>query len=304
AFSKLHPPRRRTDGARLGVMAVSTLDAGRDTLAERGGSRAPWTDPAVEIEGRQMQRHVARFAVVRYGVAVSCVTVAVILALWLRPVVLAGAQLLLVAVLITGWVAGLRPALAAWILATLAFAYYFTPPFDSLQIDSGEMPRLLIFTLLAAFLATLSAARRRAEDALTTAREQLEARVRERTLELERALAEAVAAQHRFTDLVNSVDGIVWEADGTMRQFAFVSDQAERILGYPVERWLSEPTFWRAHLHPDDRESVLRFRETASAEKPDGDCEYRMIAADGRVVWLRDLVTVCRTVTAQSDCAA
>ena len=186
-----------------------------------------------------MQRHVARFAVVRFGVAVLSVTVAVIVALWLRPTVLAGAQLLLVAVLITGWVAGLRPALAAWILATLAVAYYFTPPFDSLQIDSGEMPRLLIFTLLAAFLATLSAARRRAEDALTTAREQLEARVRERTLELERALAEAVAAQHRFTDLVNSVDGIVWEADGTMRQFAFVSDQAERILGYPVERWLS-----------------------------------------------------------------
>src|SRR5206468_3274653 len=107
-----------------------------------------------------------------------------------------------------------------------------------------------------------------------------------------RALAEAVAAQHRFTDLVNSVDGIVWEADGTMRQFAFVSDQAERILCYPVERWLSEPAFWQGHLHPDDRESVLRFRETASAEKPDGDCEYRMIAADGRVVWLRDLVTV------------
>jgi len=134
-----------------------------------------------------MQRHVARFAVVRFGVAVLSVTVAVIVALWLRPTVLAGAQRLLVAVLITGRVAGLRPALAAWILATLAFAYYFTPPFDSLQIDSGEMPRLLIFTLLAAFLATLSAARRRAEDALTTAREQLEARVRERTLELEQA---------------------------------------------------------------------------------------------------------------------
>jgi len=239
-----------------------------------------------------MQRHVARFAVVRYGVAVSCVTVAVILALWLRPVVLAGAQLLLVAVLITGWVAGLRPALVAWVLATLAFAYYFTPPFDSLKIDTGQMPRLLIFTLLAACLATMSAARRRAEDALTTTREQLEARVRERTAELARALAEAVGAQHRFRDLVNSVDGIVWEADATMRQFSFVSDQAERILGYTAEHWLSEPTFWQGHLHRDDRQSAVRFRETASAEKRDGDCEYRMIAADGRVVWLRDLVTV------------
>src|SRR5713101_1421686 len=134
-----------------------------------------------------MQRHVARFAVVRYGIAVSCVAATVIVALWLRPIVLAAGQLLLVAVLITGWVSGLRPALVAWVLATLAFAYYFTPPFDSLKIDISEIPRMVIFTLLAALLATMSAARRRAEDALDSAREELEALVRERTAELERS---------------------------------------------------------------------------------------------------------------------
>jgi len=245
-----------------------------------------------------MQRHVAQFAVVRYGVAVFCVAVTVIVALWLRPVVVAAAQLLLVAVLITGWVSGLRPALVAWMLATLAFEYYFTRPFDSLKIESAELPRLVIFTLLAALLATMSAARRRAEDALTHARAQLEARVLERTAELERsnerlqgAAAEAVTAQHRFRDLVNSVDGIVWEADATTLQFSFVSNQAERILGYPVERWVSDPTFWEDHLHPDDRESVVRLCEK-SPEKRGHDLEYRMIAADGRVVWLRDQMTV------------
>jgi PAS domain S-box-containing protein len=226
------------------------------------------------------------------------VVVAVLAALWLRPVVLAAAQLLLVAVVITGWVSGLRPALVAWMLATLAFDYYFTPPFDALKIDTGEVPRLVIFTLLAALLATMSAARRRAEDSLENAREQLEARVLERTAELERsnerlqeAAAEAVAAQHRFRDLVNSLDGIVWEADATTLQFSFVSNQAERILGYPVELWVSDPTFWEDHLHPDDRESVVRFCEK-SPEKRGHDLEYRMIAADGRVVWLRDQMTV------------
>jgi PAS domain S-box-containing protein len=116
---------------------------------------------------------------------------------------------------------------------------------------------------------------------------------RERLLRNERAaLAEAVAAQQRFRDLVNSVEGIVWEADMPTFQFAFVSKQAERILGYPVERWLSEPTFWRDHLHPDDREWAVRFCEKAVADKRDHDFEYRMMAADGRVVWVRDLVTV------------
>src|SRR5438128_5689585 len=110
-----------------------------------------------------MQRHVARYAVVRYGVAVVCVTATVILALWRRPIALASAQLLLVAVLVTGWVSGLRPALVAWALATLAFAYFFTPPFDSPRLELHEIPRLLIFTLVAGLLATVSAARRRAE---------------------------------------------------------------------------------------------------------------------------------------------
>jgi len=116
---------------------------------------------------------------------------------------------------------------------------------------------------------------------------------RERLLASERAaFAEAVAAQQRFRDLVNSVEGIVWEADVPSFQFSFVSKEAERVLGYPVERWLSEPTFWKDHVHPDDREWALQFCQTATTEKRNHQFEYRMTAADGRVVWLRNLVTV------------
>jgi two-component system sensor kinase FixL len=121
-----------------------------------------------------MQRNIARSTVVRYGVAVASVAVAVVLGLWLRPLALAAAQLLLIAVLITGWVGGLRPALVGWGLATLALGYYFTAPVE-------EIPRLAIFALVAGFMATMSAARRKAEDALKSARDGLEERVRERT---------------------------------------------------------------------------------------------------------------------------
>ncbi len=134
-----------------------------------------------------MQRHVARSAIVRYGIAVLCVTVAVILALWLRPVTLVGGQLSLVAILITGWVCGLRPALVAWVLATLAFAYYFAPPLYAFRVDPPERPGFIIFTLLGLFMATVSAARRKAQGLLESARAQLETRVRERTADLERS---------------------------------------------------------------------------------------------------------------------
>src|SRR6202051_1849951 len=89
---------------------------------------------------------------------------------------------------------------------------------------------------------------------------------RERLLASERAaFAEVVAAQQRFRDLVNSVEGIVWEADVPSFQFRFISKQAERVLGYPVERWLSEPAFWKEHVHPEDREWALQFCQTATA---------------------------------------
>jgi PAS domain S-box-containing protein len=110
------------------------------------------------------------------------------------------------------------------------------------------------------------------------------------TLELQEERLEQ--SEHRFRDLVNSVEGIVWEAEVPSFQFLFISKQAERILGYPVERWLSEPTFWKDHVHPEDREWALQFCQTATAEKRDHDFEYRMIAADGSVVWLHDRVTV------------
>lgn len=99
-------------------------------------------------------------------------------------------------------------------------------------------------------------------------------------------------SQQRYEQLVNSIDGIVWEGDAYTFNYRFVSQQAERLLGYPVERWLNEPTFWSDHIHPEDREWAINFCVLSTAQKKDHVFEYRMIAADGRVVWLRDIVTV------------
>ncbi|MBI5582649.1 MAG: PAS domain S-box protein [Deltaproteobacteria bacterium] len=110
----------------------------------------------------------------------------------------------------------------------------------------------------------------------------------------ERKRAEALLRQaHQdYEILVNSIDGIVWQADPQTFAFSFVSRQAERLLGYPAERWLTEPAFWINHLHADDREWAVEYCTQAVREGRDHDFEYQMLAADGRVVWLRDIVTV------------
>jgi PAS domain S-box-containing protein len=108
-----------------------------------------------------------------------------------------------------------------------------------------------------------------------------------------RQAEDALRRSHKqYEELVGSVDGIVWEADPRTFQFVFVSQQAERILGYPREEWLRRPDFWVAHLHPEDRNWAAAFCAGAVRENRNHTFEYRMLAADGRVVWLRDIVSV------------
>lgn len=111
---------------------------------------------------------------------------------------------------------------------------------------------------------------------------------------IERKRAEAAfrRSQQNYEQFINSIHGIVWEANAQTLQFSFVSKHAERLLGYPLERWLAEPTFWATHIHPNDRVGAVTCCAEAIEEKRDHEFVYRMIAADGRKVWLRDIVTV------------
>jgi PAS domain S-box-containing protein len=246
------------------------------------------------MKGYIAQRTVTRPAhltAVRYTGALLGVVIAVLLGLWLQPVVDA-TVLLLVAVLTAAWFTGLWPALLAAVLATVALDYFFTEPFFTFSLEPAHIPHLLVFMLIAGVVASASAGRRTAERSLRQARDELDAKVQERTADLARTQAEAVAAHLRFRDLVNSVEGIVWEADARTFQFTFVSQQAERVLGYPVDQWLKESTFWKDHIHPDDRESAVDYCFSATRQRRDHDFEYRMTAANGQIVWLRDLVSV------------
>ena len=110
----------------------------------------------------------------------------------------------------------------------------------------------------------------------------------------ERKRAEQAVEQlmRRYKDLVDSINGIVWEADAMTAQFTFVSRQAEAILGYPIEEWLSSPTFWVDHMHPEDRNWAPQHCLREVRKHRAHTFEYRMLAADGRTVWIQDLVSV------------
>ncbi|MDI1478269.1 ATP-binding protein [Polyangium sp. y55x31] len=92
--------------------------------------------------------------------------------------------------------------------------------------------------------------------------------------------------------VISDVGSIVWELDLATMRFTFVSRQAERILGYPIEEWLADREFWLRHMHPEDRSWAPAYCENETKRLSAHEFVYRMIAADGRTVWLRDIVTV------------
>jgi signal transduction histidine kinase len=155
-----------------------------------------------------------RQALLRYGLAVACVVAAVLVGLLVEPV-LDASVLLLVSVLVSAWFSGLWPAFMASILATLALDYYFTPPLYTLTLEFVHFPRLAVFSLLAAFCASASAARRRAERSLQHARDQLEIRVQERTAELRQSneqLKQEIAERRRAESALEDLAGRLIDA--------------------------------------------------------------------------------------------
>jgi PAS domain S-box-containing protein len=97
--------------------------------------------------------------------------------------------------------------------------------------------------------------------------------------------------QRRLATLVNSIDGIVWEADARTFAFVFVSEQTERILGYRPGHWTLTKDFWNRKLDAEDKWVIERRAQLISKGVP-YHLEYRVVAMDGRMVWIRESAAV------------
>jgi two-component system, NarL family, sensor histidine kinase UhpB len=72
----------------------------------------------------------------------------------------------------------------------------------------------------------------------------------------------------------------------------YVSPQIEEVLGFHADEWMADPRLWVNRLHPDDRAEVIdETARSVEAGEP-FKLEYRMVARDGRVVWLHDVASV------------
>jgi len=68
----------------------------------------------------------------------------------------------------------------------------------------------------------------------------------------------------------------------------FLGDAVERLLGIPGAAFVADPDLWSKRIHPDDLGRVLATWRTAAEPGAEYHVEYRMLAADGRIVHVLD----------------
>ena len=99
-------------------------------------------------------------------------------------------------------------------------------------------------------------------------------------------------SQQIYQDLVQTIEGIVWECDFPSFQVTFVSQYAKQLLGYPLQQWHDDPQFLGNMILSDDRQRILDYCYQTSLIKNNHIMEYRVPHANGSILWLRDQVTV------------
>ncbi|MEM9147748.1 MAG: response regulator [Pseudomonadota bacterium] len=97
----------------------------------------------------------------------------------------------------------------------------------------------------------------------------------------------------RLDDLPALAGLVTWHARLPGPEFLHVSRSSKQVFGYPPGRW-AEPDFWQNTIHPEDRNDVVQFCIDSSNVGSDHVFDYRMIDARGRVLMVRDLISVRR----------
>ncbi|HET7870038.1 MAG TPA: PAS domain-containing protein [Actinomycetota bacterium] len=117
-----------------------------------------------------------------------------------------------------------------------------------------------------------------------TARKEAEASARA-------AQSKATIAEARYRTLVEQIPAMTFiemrsPDDPRSIHLTFASPQTEPILGYTPQELIDDPGHFARMLHPDDRDRVLAVNEHSERTGEPVDQEYRVVAKDGRVVWI------------------
>ncbi|GAB4411324.1 MAG: hypothetical protein Fur0044_05260 [Anaerolineae bacterium] len=103
------------------------------------------------------------------------------------------------------------------------------------------------------------------------------------------------ASEERFRQVISSITDHIYvteiKPDG-QRINIYHSPHVEALTGYAIENFNADWRFWPSvAIHPDDREAAAE-QAARLAQGQNSEIEYRMVRADGEIIWVRDSARV------------
>ena len=180
-----------------------------------------------------------------------------------------------------GAVLGLRWGLVAW--ALISGGYVGVEVLSAAWSGVGAVPAEVAIRIGIGLIITLSGA---------YMSQELSGERRRRAVEQEQTMRSLQEAEARFRSLVerNPVVTYTQAADASGR-IIYVSPQLESLTGYRPDEWTGQSEAMQDAIDPEDRERVLAVRRQAESSGEPIRQEYRLVASDGRRVWVRDEAT-------------
>lgn len=207
--------------------------------------------------------------------------IAIVLQIWLAPFLSGGRYLILIgAIVISATYGGFMAALLSIALSSAAVEYLFNLPAYTGRFSSTNSVQLIVIDTFMILLSWIIAAHRAEAARLRDTRGQ----------DLQEMANRIEAERRRLADIVSSVPGVVWEAQGNPdtgeQRIDYVSEHVTRMLGYSVDEWLDTPNFWLTIVHPDDREAAAKHAQEHFAAGDFRTNSFRWMTKDGRAIWV------------------
>jgi PAS domain S-box-containing protein len=241
-------------------------------------------------------------AVWRYGLSILSVAISTAVTFPLQSFGVR-TSLFFPAVLLSTWFGGTGPGLLAVLLSTLSINFFFTEPFLAFQFSARDVPTTVAFFFSALVISSWSTSRKRAENRLRDseyelrkARNELEAKVEERTAKLSRANEEL---QSEIIERKNAEEKIrrgeaflaegqrisrtgTWSWNVTSGKVTW-SEEHYRIFGFDPVKTKSSFQLFMETVHPEDRSFIKQRLDEAIRERSGFDLEFRLALPDGAI---------------------
>ena len=186
------------------------------------------------------------------------------------------------AVMGSAWFGGIIAGFIAVLLSSLLIGYVFIPPYFSISIARESQSFFAAFILCAIAITVVSSARKRAENAIREARDELETRVQERTAELVQSNRDIQESERQLRLLTEAIPQQIWRADA-----AGSIEHCNQVLRDYTGRTMADlagESFFEI-LHPEDAPLYMQGWKTALATGGRFEVEARACGADGVYRW-------------------